>query len=157
MTGQWRPLVLLVAGIGLVAACFAVARVENLVGAPRAFLALFGVAFACYGAALWAAARLRERRALLIVLAVALLARLALLWSPPTLSTDAYRYVWDARVATAGSSPYAAAPTAPELAHLRDGVIYPRLNHPTWRTIYPPGAQTFFRVEIGRASCRERV
>ena len=141
-----RHLVLVAVGIGLVVVCFALAGVENLVEAPRAFLALFGIAFACYGAAVWAVARLRERWALLIVLAVALLARLALLWAPPTLSTDAYRYVWDARVGAAGISPYAAAPTAPELTHLRDEVIYPRLNHVTWRTIYPPGAQTFFRL-----------
>ena len=135
----------LLAGGGLVVACLALARVENLVEAPRTFLALFGVAFACYGAALWALARLRGRQTLLIVLTVSLLARFALLWTSPTLSTDAYRYVWDARVAAAGISPYASAPTAPELAHLRDGAIYPRLNHSTWRTIYPPGAQAFFR------------
>jgi alpha-1,6-mannosyltransferase len=77
---------------------------------------------------------------------VAGICRLALLGAPPTLSTDAYRYVWDARIARAGVSPYAAAPTAPELAHLRDDRIYPRLNHATWRTIYPPGAQIFFRI-----------
>lgn len=141
-----RLLVLVAGGLGLVVVCLALAQVENLVEAPRTFLALFGAAFACYGASLWVAARLRGRRALLIVLSVALLSRLALVWVPPTLSTDAYRYVWDARVAAAGISPYAAVPTAPELAHLRDGVIYPRLNHPTWRTIYPPGAQSVFRV-----------
>jgi hypothetical protein len=72
--------------------------------------------------------------------------RLALLPSPPTLSTDAYRYVWDARVASAGVSPYAHSPVAPELAPLRDAAIYPRLNHPTWLTIYPPAAQAFFRL-----------
>jgi len=126
-------------------ACLALARVENLVEAPRTFLVLFGAALACYGAALWALTRLRGRQALWIVLTVALLARFALLWTPPTLSTDAYRYVWDARVAAAGISPYASAPTARELAHLRDGAIYPRLNHSTWRTIYPPGAQAFFQ------------
>jgi hypothetical protein len=141
-----RALVLLAGGVGLVVACLALAWVDNLVEAPRTFLALFGAAFACYATALWAGVRLRGRPALLIVLMVAALARLALSWAPPTLSTDAYRYVWDARVAASGISPYAAPPTAPELAHLRDDVIYPRLNHATWRTIYPPGAQTFFRV-----------
>ena len=63
-----RHLVLVAVGIGLVVVCFGLARVENLVEAPGAFLALFGVAFACYGAALWVVARLRDRRALLIVL-----------------------------------------------------------------------------------------
>jgi alpha-1,6-mannosyltransferase len=129
-----------------VAACLALGRVENLVEAPRAFLALFGAAFACYAAALCAVTRLRGGHALPIILIVAGLSRLALLGALPTLSTDAYRYVWDARVASAGVSPYAAAPTAPELAHLRDDTIFPRLNHATWRTIYPPGAQILFRI-----------
>ena len=33
-----------------------------------------------------------------------------------------------------------------ELEPLRDGEVFPRLNHPTWRTIYPPGAQAFFQL-----------
>src|SRR5215470_11714838 len=133
-------------GIGLVGACIALGRIPNLVVAPRAFLVLFGLAFACYGAGLWAIAHAPRRMALFTLVAVAALCRVALFPSTPTLSTDAYRYVWDARVASAGLSPYAAAPNAPELAHLRDTVVYPRLNHPTWRTIYPPGAQFFFRA-----------
>jgi alpha-1,6-mannosyltransferase len=138
--------VFLAGGVGLILACLAMTRVENLVEAPRVFLLLFGAAFVCYGAALWATPRLGGRHAFLFVLVVAGLARLVFLWTPPTLSTDAYRYVWDARVARAGISPYAAPPTDTEVAHLREGDIFPRLNHPTWRTIYPPGAQLFFRL-----------
>ena len=138
--------VLLGGGVALVGACLVLAQIENLAEAPRVFLALYGVAFAGYGVALRALGGLHGRRALLTVLIVAGLCRAALLLAPPTLSTDAYRYVWDARVASAGISPYAAPPSAPELAHLRDGTIYPRLNHPTWRTIYPPGAQLVFRA-----------
>src|SRR5215470_15336121 len=138
--------ILLSAAVGLVAACLALARVTNLAEAPRTLLALYGTAFVCYGAALWALARLRGRFVLCSVLVVAVVCRLALLVAPPTLSTDAYRYVWDARVASAGISPYARAPSAPELTTLRDDRIYPHLNHPTWRTIYPPGAQLLFRV-----------
>jgi len=55
-------------------------------------------------------------------------------------------YVWDARVAHAGISPYAYPPSARELEPLRDLAVFPHLNHPTWRTIYPPAAQTFFRL-----------
>jgi len=138
--------ILLSAAAGLVAACLALARVTNLAEAPRTFLALYGTAFVCYAAALWALARLRGRFVLGAVLVVAAVCRLALLVAPPTLSTDAYRYVWDARVASGGISPYARAPNAPELAALRDDRIYPQLNHPTWQTVYPPGAQVFFRV-----------
>jgi alpha-1,6-mannosyltransferase len=137
---------LLAGGAGLVGACLALGRMPNLVETPRAFLALFGVAFVSYGAGLWGLARLQARGTVPVVLGVALLCRLALLSAPPTLSTDAYRYVWDARVASAGASPYAAAPNADEMAWLRDDVIFPRLNHPTWRTVYPPGAQLFFQA-----------
>jgi hypothetical protein len=141
------PWAILVAGsLGLVGASLALAGVANLTEAPRTFLVLYGVAFVSYIAALWALARLRGRRVFGTVLVVALLCRLTLLLTPPTLSTDAYRYVWDARVASAGISPYARAPSAPELAALRDDRIYPQLNHPTWQTVYPPGAQLVFRV-----------
>ncbi|OGL16444.1 MAG: hypothetical protein A3K12_12925 [Candidatus Rokubacteria bacterium RIFCSPLOWO2_12_FULL_71_19] len=138
--------VALLAGAGLVAACAALARVPDLARAPVPSLLLYAGAFACYALGACALHAARGRGALLLVLAVAGAARLALLPAPPTLSTDAYRYVWDARVASAGISPYAHPPEAPALAHLRDAEIYPRLNHPGWRTIYPPGAQAFFRA-----------
>ncbi|MEK7444367.1 MAG: hypothetical protein AABZ70_05895 [candidate division NC10 bacterium] len=134
------------AGAGLVAACAALARVPNLAQAPVTFLLLFAGAFACYALGAWGLHESRGGRAMLLVLLVAGAARLALLPAAPTLSTDAYRYVWDARVASAGISPYLHAPEAPALSHLRDAAIYPHLNHPTWHTIYPPGAQAFFRA-----------
>jgi len=134
------------AGIALVAACSGLARVPNLVLAPRLFLVLFTLAFLAYGAGALAAFRLHGRLALALILIVGALTRLLLLPVPPSLSTDAYRYVWDARVASAGVDPYAYPPAAPELTRLRDSSIYPKLNHPTWLTVYPPPAQTFFRA-----------
>jgi hypothetical protein len=130
----------------LVAACLGLARVPNLAESPRSFLALFGLAFVAYAAGLFALRALPDSRAFVVTLVVAGVCRLALLPAPPTLSTDAYRYVWDARVAAAGISPYAYPPVAPEIDRLRDATIYPRLNHPTWLTIYPPAAQAFFRA-----------
>ncbi|MBI2528200.1 MAG: DUF2029 domain-containing protein [Candidatus Rokubacteria bacterium] len=141
-----RRVAALLAGAGLVAACAALARVPDLAGAPVTFLLLYAGAFASYALGAWLLHAARGRAALLLVLGVAGAARLALLPAAPTLSTDAYRYVWDARVARAGISPYAYPPEAPEVGHLRDAEIYPRLNHPTWRTIYPPGAQALFRA-----------
>jgi hypothetical protein len=134
----------LAAGAGLVAACAALGRLPNLVEAPRAFLALYAVAFLCYAGAVWSLRATRGPRATALVLGVATVARLVLLPAAPTLSTDAYRYLWDARVSRAGISPYAYPPVAPELEALRDEAVFPRLNHPTWHTIYPPGAQLFF-------------
>jgi hypothetical protein len=139
-----------VAGVGLASSCLALGLVPNLVEAPHAFLAGYAAAFACYVLGVSALGTDRSapspRAALVLVLGVALAARITLLPSLPTLSTDAYRYVWDARVASAGLDPYAYAPSAPELRPLRDDSVYPRLNHLSWRTIYPPGAQALFRA-----------
>jgi hypothetical protein len=133
-------------GIGLSAACWGLARVPNLALAPRAFLVLFSLAFLAYGCGALAAFHLRGRRVVVVILAAGVVTRLILLTTSPSLSTDAYRYVWDARVARAGLDPYAYPPAAPEVAGLRDSSIYPKLNHVTWQTVYPPPAQAFFRL-----------
>lgn len=138
-------------GFALVAACAVLGRVPNLALAPGTFLALFTVAFACYALAGWLLRDARGSAVTMVVLAIAALTRLALLPAAPSLSTDAYRYLWDARVARAGISPYAYSPDAPELTPLRDQNIFPRLNHPTWRTIYPPAAELFFSA-VGRVA-----
>ena len=134
------------AGLGLVMACGQLARVPDLVRAPRAFLVLFALTFLAYAIGAVVAARCSDRVTVLVVLAVALAARLVMLPVSPSLSTDAYRYVWDARVATAGIDPYAYPPVAAEVAPLRDATIFPQLNHTTWQTVYPPLAQAFFRA-----------
>lgn len=136
----------LVSAGGLLGACAAIGHVANLTEAPRTFLLLFSVAFLCYVVGLVVWERQPGRSAVVTILAVGAACRLVLLPAAPSLSTDAYRYVWDARVARAGIDPYAYAPVAPELEPLRDTAIFPRLNHPTWRTVYPPGAQAFFRL-----------
>lgn len=64
------------------------------------------------------------------------------LW--PSLSGDAYRYLWDARVAAHGYNPLVLAPESPVLAHLRDSVIFPRLYWVHVPTIYPPAAQALY-------------
>lgn len=85
------------------------------------------------------------RPALAAILAVALALRLALLFVPPHLSSDPYRYVWDGRVQGAGINPYRYMPSAPELSGLRDEAIYPLINRKdTAVTIYPPAAQMLF-------------
>jgi glycosyl transferase family 87 len=134
------------AGIGLIVSCAITARIPDLVHAPRLFLTLVVVAFACYAAGIWRLISLRGPRPMFVIVVIAVAARLLLVPASPTLSTDVYRYVWDARVARAGISPYLYPPWAQELASLRDEEVFPRLNHPTWRTIYPPGAQAFFQA-----------
>jgi alpha-1,6-mannosyltransferase len=86
-----------------------------------------------------------QRSALFIILAGAATMRAALLLVEPYLSSDIYRYVWDGRVQGAGINPYRYLPSAPELAQLRDRVIFPAINRAAYApTIYPPVAQWFF-------------
>jgi alpha-1,6-mannosyltransferase len=138
--------VLVLAGAGLVlaSACWALARVPNLVLAPRTFLALFTAAWLAYACGALVTFRVHATLTVVVILTVGVLSRALMLPAVPSLSTDAFRYVWDARVASAGIDPYAYAPADPEVAGLRDAIIYPRLNHSTWRTVYPPVAQALF-------------
>ena len=76
-------------------------------------------AFLCYLFAAALACR-RPASSLRLLLLLALAFRLTMWWSPPTLSEDIYRYVWDGRVQLAGINPYHYAPDAAELAHLRN-------------------------------------
>lgn len=119
-------------------------------GAGRAGRGAYWVAVAGGCAVLaagWALALRTDRRAaLLVVLAGGLVFRLALVPTVPLLSDDLYRYLWDGRVVAAGVSPYRHAPTAPELEHLRDAQVWPLINRPSERTIYPPVAQGVFMV-----------
>ncbi|MEW6755300.1 MAG: glycosyltransferase 87 family protein [Candidatus Latescibacterota bacterium] len=80
-----------------------------------------------------------------LILACGLVFRLTLLPSTPSLSDDIYRYIWDGRVQRLGINPYHHAPSAPELAFLRDE-LYDGINHKDVPTIYPPLAQVFFRA-----------
>jgi len=86
-----------------------------------------------------------SRGALIAVLAVAALMRLAVLLAPPYLSDDIYRYVWDGRVEGAGINPYRYVPADPHLAALRDETIFPNINRSDYApTIYPPVAEYIF-------------
>lgn len=83
------------------------------------------------------------RRALGLASAIAALAGLTLVLSPPVLSDDLFRYLWDARVLGHGIDPYAHPPDDAALLPLRDA-LHARINHPSLATIYPPLAQIAF-------------
>lgn len=112
----------------------------------RFFMTVAFVQSAIYLVAAWIVVRSRSSNStVLIVVAFAVVFRLSILFAPPYLSDDIYRYVWDGRVQAAGVNPYRYIPAAPELAHLRDDVIYPKINRREWaHTIYPPAAQVVF-------------
>ena len=120
-----------------------------------AFYGWFACAFLFYLATLWLVGRgeragspLRTHRLSLGVIGlVALLARLTLLGTAPTLSDDIHRYRWDGRVQRAGLDPYAYPPNHPALAFLRDEQ-FASINFPQLRTVYPPLTELAFRLGV---------
>jgi hypothetical protein len=86
-----------------------------------------------------------RRSTLLLVVVFAALFRLSVLFAPPFLSDDIYRYVWDGRVQAARINPYRHVPADDALGFLRDANIYPNINRRDYApTIYPPLAQMIF-------------
>jgi hypothetical protein len=79
-----------------------------------------------------------------IILAGALVLRVLLLPSLPSLSRDAWRYLWDARVILHGYSPYVYAPWDKALVPLRDALILGNSRFRNVPTIYPPGAELVY-------------
>ena len=83
----------------------------------------------------------------LVIIIFAVIFRACLLSADPTvLSKDMYRYIWDGRVQQNGFNPYQHPPDAAELKELRDNKVYPSINRKSYPTLYPAGAQIFFRL-----------
>ncbi|MCA1594605.1 MAG: glycosyltransferase 87 family protein [Acidobacteria bacterium] len=110
------------------------------------FIKLGLVQSALYLIAAWAVWRGRASRStFFLILAFAAFFRLSVLFAPPYLSTDIYRYVWDGRVQAAGVNPYRYIPADEALSGLRDEAIYPLINRSDYApTIYPPVAEAVF-------------
>ena len=136
--------------LGLLAVWSRTNRMEEI--KPLA-IGVLAVAVLVYFAAVREVLHPRERnRGVWMVLIVALALRLPLLFAPPFLSSDIYRYVWDGRVQAAGFNPYSFVPADPALAALRDDAIYPYINRAGYaHTIYPPAAQIVFAA-VGQIS-----
>ena len=117
------------------------------------FLKIVVVQIVIYIAATWLVLQTKDSRPLLILgLVFATLFRLSIIFFPPFLSDDIYRYVWDGRVQAAGVNPYRFIPADESLANLRDEKIYPNINRREYaRTMYPPVAEGAF-VLITRIS-----
>jgi hypothetical protein len=87
----------------------------------------------------------RPNPSLAFVLGIACLLRLMVVGTPPFLSNDMYRYIWDGWVQAAGINPYRYIPDDPHLAFLRDMAVFPHINRASYApTIYPPAAQICF-------------
>gem|GEM_PF-283584 len=124
--------------------CFAALIPLSTLRGPEVadFLAYFIIAGMAY---LIAVARLgHDRLSLRAIWAFAILFRLTLLLtSPPTLSDDVYRFIWDGRLANAGVSPYAYAVDSPSLDAL-DSPQRALVNNSQMASPYLPATQALF-------------
>lgn len=138
-------------GAGQVVCYLLMLRLGDLRVDVRACMVLYGVAFALYGAALVlvrtaGSAVFSRGRGLCCIAVFGLCFRAIMLLSPPALSDDIYRYVWEGRLGVAGVNPFSHAPEDPELAPFRDTTIYPHINAPHLPAIYPPLSQVLFAL-----------
>ncbi len=110
------------------------------------FIKLALVQSALYLVAAWLIVRARSARStLIIVLVLAGIFRLSIVFAPPYLSDDIYRYVWDGRVQAAGINPYRYIPADEHLQSLRDEQIYPKINRRDYaHTMYAPAAEAAY-------------
>ena len=120
----------------------ALARLGELRAAPWSAIAVMGI----WGVGVGLLPR--PRGGPLAVLAAALAVRALLLPSPPSLSDDLYRYLWEGRLVGLGGNPYLTAPADPSLGA---DSIRALVNHPEISSIYPPLSLWIFHL-LGRIS-----
>jgi alpha-1,6-mannosyltransferase len=80
-----------------------------------------------------------------MIFGIAILFRLTIFWTVPTLSEDFFRYMLDGRAQVAGLSPYDYPPEAPQLNAIHDQ-YFPKINWKQFKTPYPPGAENVFHL-----------
>lgn len=85
-------------------------------------------------------------------LALAIICRILLLPSFPSLSDDIYRFIWDGKLLLEGIPPFLYKPSElieGELyGHLQLDTIFPRLNSPEYYSVYPPFSQWVFYASV---------
>ena len=110
------------------------------------FIRLALVQGVLYFAAAWVVWRARPSGStLVVVLVFGALFRLSILFAPPLLSDDVYRYVWDGRVQAGGINPYRYIPEDEAVSRFRDEAIYPDINRRDFApTMYPPLAEAIY-------------
>ncbi len=151
--------VLVVTGLGGVVVSWFVAG-HSLIGARWNFMLLLAGWGVLWVVGARAASRVTTRTALLVIVVLTVLLRLAAATgTTPSVSNDVSRYAWDAHVQLSGTDPYRYPPAAPQLRHLRTTGFWPPpaecrhlrlrpgctvLNRRNVRTIYPPVAEAWF-------------
>ena len=132
-----RILVSLVLGVGMACLCAIASQLTpacDLLAISALYVSLWGGAVAL----LFLFPRaLSSRHVTLLVLAISVLCRLAMLPYAP--SDDTNRYLWEGRILAAGFSPYAHAPDDPLLSELaKEDPFHAAINHSDMSAAYPP-------------------
>jgi alpha-1,6-mannosyltransferase len=142
---KWMVLTVSVLGVAMLV-LYRIAVHSKGVADISWFLKIVLIQIVIYLLAAWLSLRTKDSRPLLVLgLIFAALFRLSIVFSPPYLSDDIYRYVWDGRVQSAGINPYRYIPADKSLAELRDEKIYPNINRRDYaHTMYPPVAEGAF-------------
>jgi len=139
-------LVLTIAGLLMELCLVGMALLQDLSEHMTAFLVIFGTAGLSYVAAVFCILKYSKDRgnSLPLIWGLAILFRVTLLLTtPPTLSSDVYRYIWDGRIMNAGVNPYAHAVDSPLLDPF-DSPQRSLVNHSWMASPYLPAAQGFF-------------
>ena len=117
---------------------------HNLDAQVPEFIAVMLAVGVLYSAAIFFVERFRLGAvALLIILAGAVLFRLAFLPPQPALSDDVYRYQWEGRVQRASFNPYTVTPDSPGLGRFQDR-RHPIKTGKSTPTLYPPLSELSF-------------
>jgi Glycosyltransferase family 87 len=145
-TTWWAWIAAAVGGTGGILVSWLVAS-HSLIGARWHFVALIALWVPAWLVGVWGVRRLPTRGALVTMLVLAALLRLAAATGTVSISNDAARYAWDAHVQLSGTDPYRYPPVAPQVAHLHTRGFSPSvLNHKRDRTVYPAVAEAWFVV-----------
>jgi hypothetical protein len=139
--GRDRSLRALAAGLAILLAPLPFLGDLRRIGSGYLLLAVAATLLLYVGA--WLLRRRGIEPSTRVIMTVALLLRLLMLPMLPSLSDDAYRYLWDGRLLLHGVSPYLHIPADSSLAPFHDG-LFRLQGYPTTNTIYPPGAQLLF-------------
>lgn len=86
-----------------------------------------------------------QKHVIVIGLVFAAVWHVAFLGIPTGSDDDVRRYVWDGRIQRLGFNPYIVVPSDPALARFHTAETR-AMNHPDLPSLYPPGAELFFRA-----------
>lgn len=111
--------------------------------APSTIVIGLGACFVPYALTLGLARQLTRERAGFVSLVSLLLFGFVFVVTPPVLSDDVYRFVWEGRLWLEGYNPYGLAPADPALEPLRDEV-WAAINNKSLASVYPPLSQALF-------------